>query len=58
MRALYREWMDDFSGGEQRLQEAERAAKREGEERAAYKRDEAEMKAYGRDMAAILKQAR
>ena len=58
VRALYREWMDDFSAGEQRLQEAERAAKREGEERAAYKRDEAEMEAYARDMAAILKQSR
>ena len=58
VRALYREWLDDFGAGEQRLQAAERAAKQEREDRAANKRDEAEMKAYARDMVAILKQSR
>jgi hypothetical protein len=58
VRALYREWLDDFDAGEQRLRQSELEAKREREERAAHKRDEADMRAYEHSMAAILKQSR
>ena len=58
VRALYREWLDDFDAGQQRLRQAEQEAKQEREERAAHKRDEADMRAYERSMAAILKQPR
>lgn len=58
VRSLYREWLDDFSEGEQRLQQAEQEAKQERQEQAAHKRDQAEMRAYERTMAAIMKQSR
>jgi len=58
VRALYREWLDDFGEGEERLRQAELEAKQEREQRAAHKRDEADMRAYERSMAAILKQSR
>jgi hypothetical protein len=58
VRALYREWLDDFDAGEQRLRQSELEAKREREERAAHKRDEADMRAYERSVAAVLKQSR
>lgn len=58
VRALYREWLDDFDAGEQRLRQAEQEAKQQREEQAAHKRDQADMRAYERSMAAILKQSR
>ena len=58
VRTLYREWLDDFDAGQQRLRQAEQEAKQDREERAAHKRDEADMRAYERSMAAILKQPR
>ncbi|MES1158245.1 MAG: hypothetical protein ABUL67_04000, partial [Haliangium ochraceum] len=58
VRALYREWLDDFDAGEQRLRQAELDAKQERAEQAAHKRDQADMRSYERSMAAILKQSR
>ncbi len=58
VRALYREWLDDFDAGEQRLRQADQEAKQHREEQAAHKRDQADMRAYERSMAAILKQSR
>ena len=58
VRALYREWLDDFDAGEQRLREGEQHAKQERAERDDYKREEAESRAYARQMAAILKASR
>jgi len=58
VRALYREWLDDFDAGEQRLRQSEREAQQEREDRAAHKRDEADTRAYEHSMAAILKRSR
>lgn len=58
VRALYRELMDDFAEGEQRLRKAEDEAKQERAEQAAHKRDQADMRSYERTMASILKQSR
>jgi hypothetical protein len=58
VRALYREWFDDFGAGEDRLQKAERAEREERERRAGERRDDADARAFERSMGKILKQGR
>jgi hypothetical protein len=58
VRALYREWFDDLSAGEDRRERAEREEREERERRATARRDEAETRAWERSFAKILEQGR
>jgi hypothetical protein len=50
VRALYREWLDDFDEGEKRRRDAEQTGKEERAKQAADRRDDAEARALERHL--------